>query len=411
MDENLSDVKPRYLIMVTADNHNKFYKQIPHGNTWTAEYGRVGCSSQTKDYPMSLWEKKYNEKVRKGYIDQTELVKELITENTDDSGKTEAEIENKAIADVVKRLQKYAKVAISENYTISDNKVTQSMVDEAQRVLSELVGIKTVDEFNETLIRLFNTIPRKMDKVQYYLSRTASDFAEIISREQDILDVMKGQVVQNIQSVKGSENAESVKKPTETILDKMGLEFYECDSSEIATIKKKLGSCASMFKNAWRVVNSKTQTKFDKFVGENDVKKRDLLWHGSRNENWWSIINLGLVLNPTNVVISGHMFGHGIYFANRAKKSFGYTSGNGSYWARGGSSTAFLSLFDVAMGKSFYTANHKCEYYSYNWSTFTKKHPDCMSFFAKGGADLRNDEIIVYRDDQCTIKYLVELSC
>lgn len=410
MDENLSDIKPRYLIMVTADNHNKFYKQIPHGSSWTAEYGRVGCSSQTRDYPMSLWDKKYNEKLRKGYIDQTELVKELITENTDDSGKTEAEIENKAIADVVKRLQKYAKVAISENYTISDNKVTQSMVDEAQRVLSELVDIKTVADFNEKLLKLFNTIPRKMDKVQNYLSTKTSEFAEIISREQDILDVMKGQVVQNTQVVKKSSDSPQ-KKETETILDKMGLEFYECDKPEIEIIKKKLGSCASMLKNAWRVVNKKTQAKFDKFVSDNKVNERDLLWHGSRNENWWSIINLGLVLNPTNVVISGHMFGHGLYFANRAKKSFGYTSGNGSYWARGYSNTAFLSLFDVAMGKSFYTANHKYEYYDYNWNTFTKKHPNCLSFFAKGGADLRNDEIIVYRDDQCTIKYLVELSC
>ena len=29
------------------------------------------------------------------------------------------------------------------------------------------------------------------------------------------------------------------------------------------------------------------------------------------------------------------MFGHGLYFAPRAKKSIGYTSLNGSYWSGG----------------------------------------------------------------------------
>jgi len=30
--------------------------------------------------------------------------------------------------------------------------------------------------------------------------------------------------------------------------------------------------------------------------------------------------------------------------------------------------------------------------------------------FAKGGADLRNDEYIVYENNRCTIKYLIELT-
>ena len=39
------EYKPRYLVMVTASaNNNKYYKQIPHGDSWTAEYGRVGSS-------------------------------------------------------------------------------------------------------------------------------------------------------------------------------------------------------------------------------------------------------------------------------------------------------------------------------------------------------------------------------
>ena len=52
----MEEIKPRYLVMVTASaNNNKYYKQIPHGDSWTAEYGRVGSSPQRREYPMSQW--------------------------------------------------------------------------------------------------------------------------------------------------------------------------------------------------------------------------------------------------------------------------------------------------------------------------------------------------------------------
>lgn len=35
--------QPLYLVMVTSDaNHNKFYRMIPNGDTFTVQYGRVG---------------------------------------------------------------------------------------------------------------------------------------------------------------------------------------------------------------------------------------------------------------------------------------------------------------------------------------------------------------------------------
>lgn len=74
----MEDKKPVYLVMVTADNHNKYYRMIPHGDTFSVEYGRVGVNCQTASYSMSQWNKKYNEKVKKGYVDQTHLVQDLI---------------------------------------------------------------------------------------------------------------------------------------------------------------------------------------------------------------------------------------------------------------------------------------------------------------------------------------------
>lgn len=42
------------------------------------------------------------------------------------------------------------------------------------------------------------------------------------------------------------------------------------------------------------------------------------------------------------------MFGNGIYAANKVRKSIGYTSLKGSYWARGSSDRAYLAIFEFA---------------------------------------------------------------
>lgn len=158
----MTDVRPRYLVMVTASaNNNKYYKQIPHGDSWTAEYGRVGSSPQRREYPMSQWESKYREKIRKGYVDQTDLVSDLIIEEKKNTGFKE--IENRVIAEIVERLQKMAKQTIIQNYNISSDKVTQAMVNEAQECIEGLLKITDLDSFNKSLLNLFTVIPRKWE--------------------------------------------------------------------------------------------------------------------------------------------------------------------------------------------------------------------------------------------------------
>lgn len=410
----MSDFKPRYLVMVTASaNNNKFYKQIPNGDgTWTAEYGRVGSSAQKRTYSMSQWDKKYKEKIAKGYVDQSNLVEDLIEIVKPKNQNPEyKEIENKAIAEIVNRLQEMAKKTISENYNISSNKVTKAMVDSAQTILIELMDISEIDDFNNKLLILFSTIPRKMSSVSDYLARSKEDFSRIIKTEQDLLDVMKGQVVQKL---KDDEVVESSETQPMTILEALGLEFEECDDLDIIKIKSALGSCEDKFYRAWRVKNLKTQDRFDKFCEEESISNKKLLWHGSRNENWWSIINTGLVLRPTNAVITGKLYGLGCYFAPKAQKSLGYTSLSGSYWARGNSSSAFMALMDVAYGTPYdvYDFNSKYHSMTYELLQTFQKGANCLHAHAgasMGYSALKNDEIVVYKEDQMTIKYLVEL--
>ena len=388
------EYKPRYLVMVTASaNNNKYYKQIPNGDCWIAEHGRIGSSPQRRTYPMSQWNTKYNEKIRKGYVDQTDLVEDLIQVEKPKTESKYREIENKSIAEIVERLQSMAKKAIAENYTISSNKVTQAMVDEAQGILTGLLNVTDLEDFNNELLKLFTTIPRKMSK--------------IIDKEQDLLDVMRGQVVQH--QIIDETPEEDTEKCDSTILEQLGLEFEECDADDIATIKTALGSCSDKFYHAWKVKNIKTQKRYDEFVKANHITNTKLLFHGSRNENWWSIINSGLLLKPTNAVITGKMFGYGIYYAPKARKSLGYTSLSGSYWAKGNSNSGFMALMDVAYGKPYDVYSFDSKYYNFNYDALQRACPGANCLHAHEGSMLRNDEIIVYKEDQCTIHYLIEL--
>lgn len=406
--KNNVTIEPKLLIMVTESNNNKVYRMIPHGDTFSVEYGRVGASCQKASYSMSQWDKKYNEKVKKGYVDQTHLVQDLIQKEEPTTKNGYKEIVNKAISEIVERLQSMAKQKIQQNYKVSSQQVTQAMVDEAQKVIDKLMNSTKVKEFNIILLELFGVIPRKMSNVKDYLASNETDFARILKDEQDLLDVMRGQVVQHTVDNSKSE-ATTEEEKGETILEAMGLEFEEVTSEDVAMIKSLLGDCRDKFYKAWRVKNVKTQKRFDDFVEKEKISQTKLLWHGSRNENWWSIINTGLVLRPTNAVITGKMFGYGIYYAPKARKSLGYTSLNGSYWARGNSNSAFMALMDVAYGKPYDVHSFDSKYYNFNYERLQQTCPGANCLHAHAGAMLRNDEIIVYKEEQCTIKYLIEL--
>lgn len=410
------DITPRHLVMVAAGkNNNKYYDMTPHGNTWTATYGRIGSGSQTREYPISQFQSKYNEKIKKGYVDQTELVQDLISVEKPKKKSEYKEIENHVIAEIVERLQSMAKQTIQENYTVSSNKVTQAMVNAAQEILDSLVTLdlaaadeNNVQAFNDALIRLFTTIPRRMSDVHSYLAKNETEYARIIDREQKLLDVMRGQVVQK-QIVEDITDEDNTPKNDKTILESLGLVIEECTNEDIAQIRVALGSCSDKFYKAWKVTNLKTQERFDKFVADNNIKDTRLLFHGSRNENWWSILQSGLVLRPTNAVITGKMFGYGLYYAPKAKKSLGYTSLSGSYWARGSSNSGFMGLLDVAYGKPYDVYSHTWDMGSLNYEKLQQVCPGANCLHAHAGQMLYNDEIVVYKEEQCTIKYLVEL--
>ena len=78
----------------------------------------------------------------------------------------------------------------------------------------------------------------------------------------------------------------------------------EARDDDVAMIKTLMNESAGKFRKAWRVTNLKTQKRFDNFVTDNNIRDTKLLFHGSRSENFWSIIKTGLVLMGATVMFS-----------------------------------------------------------------------------------------------------------
>lgn len=399
------------LVCVTGANNNKYYKMKDNGDgTFTARWGRVGGSEETKVYPMNDWDKIYRSKTKsskkpKPYTDITLL-------RADAKSNTYKPVGCKASQTLLTSLQSYSSDSIKKNYTISSDNVTQAQVDKAQEIIDNLtnltVSAKTdkltkafIGDFNDMCTELFTTIPRKMNKVQNFILHDdrimLSDAKGIVGNEQDLLDVMAQQVSMNV-----------VYDDNMTLAEALGINITKATAKDVEKIKKLMGDSSKNFKSAYILENSNTQKAFESRIKESYSDKCKLLWHGSRNENWLNIVKTGLLIRPSNAVLTGAMFGNGIYMADKAKKSMGYTSLHGSYWASGSSNRAYLALYDVNTGVEYTTDRHKSVYSSLDYQKL-QKYGKYDSFFAKGGYDLRNNEYIIYDKAQCTIKYLVEI--
>lgn len=397
------------LIMVTAENNNKYYEMHEQADgTFTVHYGRVGGSKSSATYPMAQWDRKIREKVAKGYVDQTHMYAEgpAVTDAST--------IANLEVRGLMSRLMELANQSIYQNYVVTAQQVTRKQVETAQQLLNDLTMLVAlnadVTAYNRTLLELFKVIPRKMGKVGQHLlaqtPQTADDLQTLhdqLASEQDTLDVMRGQV----------ELRQSQENPDQTpasLLEMMNLTVEPVTDKRVLTlIKRMMGADADKFDAAFSVSQAHTQATFEAYVGHSPTPKTQLLWHGSRSENWLSILKTGLVLRPTNAVITGKMFGYGIYFADQFSKSLNYTSLHGSVWANGKQKEGYLGIYEVHVGKQMKVIKHKAEHMNLNSEALKKINPAYDSVFAQRGLCLLKNEFIVYNQAQCTVRYMVRI--
>ncbi len=402
-----------YLMYVDSlDNHNKYYEITQNDdNSIDVKYGRVGSKEMKHHY--SPYEKDFYtlkaSKESKGYSDVTALHSGKIVKSEEMKNELNyQDIKDEEVNKTVTMLVKSAREFMQNNYTVKPAEITQKMVAEAMLDLDELRAIANgsstnkLYSFNKTLEELFTDIPRKMPNVSEYLAKTSADFSKIIEREQNMLDNVKGQII----------TVEQTKKDG-TVLEAYGLSVKPVTYKEEDEITSHLGrdyngtAVENRFVKAFAVENENTRKQYEQFKKDNHLTSRDvrLFYHGSKVENWWSIMKQGLSLNP-NASVTGKMFGNGLYFASESRKSLNYMDTAGSVWNNGKRDSGYMAIYSVALGKCYKPTGALGS--SFNANNLPN---GCLSVYAdKNMTRLRNDEYIVYRQEQCTIKYLVEMT-
>lgn len=421
------DIEPRYLTCLDeTKNEYKYYLMTfdKNADNFNVQYGRIGMvagefnykgKDASKDgsyeFPAPMFWIKYYEKIAKGYEDKTELKDFSKTETARRYDNTEYDvIEEEEIRKIIDFLVKQQREYVQRSFDISVP-FSQQAIDISRNLLSEMSKVVASDnpdkenEFKKLYKELVVTLPRKIYNVGEYINRVSFRDKESENYIDNVLNEEK-ELFDNFCDLFEDKPEEKEHKTAGTILDNNGMKANVPDFKDKWLVLDKMGEDAHRVRSIIEVTNTRTKDAYDKAVKELGIEPRGrhLLWHGSRTENWWSIAKNGMSLNP-NAVITGKMFGQGLYFAPKAQKSMGYTDMKGSYWAGGTSKTGYLALFEVAMGKPFEPAGAlSC---SFNKNDLRHGCHSVWAYPQKTG--LRNEECIVYREDQCNLKYLVEL--
>lgn len=388
---------------IMENTKNGFFKVID---------GRVGIKvgpNKPKIYtrPIEDWDAVFTSKVARGYlVTKTEKTKQIVIQKQS----RYKEIPDKVAKEIVERLMSYANQYMEENFTVKVDDISDEMIKLGSEIISELqtnFHKMSVAEFNTKLKVLYAAIPRRIDNLSTKLAHSKSNFVKIIEDEQEIFDF----VIKQVRAEKEQE------LPNETILDMYGLEIRAVTETEEKQIKEKLGKQANKYQNAWKVSLKESEKKFENFCNKENVTEENggisYLFHGSKHPLWWSILTNGIWCEPEKHPefhgnITGKAGGLGAYFAPKAIKAMGYTSFLGSKWAKGTEKTGFLALFKVATGNQYYGQRGYGSHFTWDVLQNVSPGSHCL-WLKKEYSGFMMDEVIVYKEEQFTIDYLIEI--
>lgn len=402
------------LRMVTAEgNHNKVYIMRQKNNRqFIAEYGREGAKLTKKEYSMDKWDTLYEQKVRKGYEDVTRYHQTTLATTKASEYKT---IPDEVVRKLVDDILYYSNQVIKKEYKVSYENVTPEMIDDAEEIIQTLLkryaGQSTVDDYYELeyikrkLLDLWMIIPRRMPNVSNALYSPQQNFHEYLQNEADILDVMRGRV--NTTKTKSKVNEDG-----KTILEAYGIDLIPITKeSTNRRLKKHLDDyTAERYQDAFRIHNFKAEERFYAFMKDNGYTDEHIHWlyHGSANQNMFGLLTKSYLIN-SGALRTGSMFGNGIYTADLARKSLGYSSLPEGYWnGRGGRSTyqnGFIILNKVLYKnpRHIYTYNGSCS--RINASNIAPHD----AVFAHKGSSIINNEYVVFNEAQILMHTLIRL--
>lgn len=319
---------------------------------------------------------------------------------------------------LIKAAEDFVSEQLDENILQQSAPFTELQIEKAREIWNTLSSAKNVEQFNAKIRKILALAPRRIDAyhgqtVKSYLAQEVNDpdqqqqiFADIINREDSLIQSMEAVLL----AKRGAASGQHVG----AVFD--GIVISNASDEEVQKLKDTMFNAdpssqklRDRISKVWRIEDPRQNKRFDEYVQTRKVKDTKYLFHGSRTQNWISIINNSLLLNP-NAQINGKAFGYGIYFALSADKSFGYTSARwGNRYNSDGGSCGYMGVYETAYGKSADSSNvHE---YSQTW--MDANGFDCLHYHA-GGSDSTysfvRDEIVFYSEAAMTIRYLIEFA-
>lgn len=404
------------------DNNNKWWTgQLFDDGTVKATWGRVGYAGDEGEWPggQSYLDKKVREKLKKGYtevktIGNASSIKGSgdVVKNRDlhEIAKTQlVKVSNPTLEKLIKRFVDANVHKITANTQITYNSstglfatplgvVTMEGIVEARDILADIAPIvrkKTFGaEADKLLSKYLRLIPQNLGMGRFNTQSVIPD-DNALQKQMDLIDSLESSYqamsTQPVNATNTNKNHESVfKVDLDVLTDKSERNrldrFFESS-------KKKMHGYDNVRIREVFIVNIHEMTN----NYEVNTNPHQEVFHGTSQANCLSILKSGLkTAPPSTAAIAGKMFGNGVYGAINSTKSLGYTYGR---WGQGGvGDSGWLFICDFAMGKTQTVTQAK--------SSGADRGYD--SIWAKAGSALSNDELIVFRNSQVKIKYLLE---
>lgn len=403
-----------------GENANKFwYGFLYDDGSVRAEWGRVGYSGDSGEWQGgdSYLEKKIKEKIKKGYT-ELKTVGSVTASQGSGAVVKDSDLHGIAKTQLLKSSNPTLERLIKRFVDANVHKITSSTqitYNSTTGLFATPLGIVTIDGLTDARELLAKLAPRVRSR------NFGADTDSLLSKYLRLIPQHLGMSRFSTESVIPDDNA--IQKQND-LIDSLESSYQAMQASPTPKADAKK-SAEQVFKVDLDVLNDSVErNRLDRFfedskkrmhgydnvrvkeifkvtlhdmanVFENNTKPLKEVFHGTSQANCLSILKSGLrVSPPSTAAIAGKMFGNGIYGAINSTKSLGYSYGR---WGQGGAGDAgWLFVCDFAMGKTYTTQSTCGSQQGYD------------SVWAKAGHTLHNDELIVYRNTQVNIKYLLE---
>jgi len=400
-------MKRTFVLTDLEKNSNKYWTIDLQGTVVTTEYGRVGGKGavENKNFGSAGEAQKYYDtkirdksKVKPGrrdtYTEITLVDVGSITHTTSPLKRSlrelalaEIETNSPSCKDLIGYLVDTNIHNITSSTTITYNIaegcfrtplgiVDKECIEQAKALLAKIEPYVLAEEYSSSdLLSLSNQYFRRIPQdlggshVRIHLKDVFRDLA----KQYSIIEGLEAAVV-----------TESPSSSTVKTFDSK-IELLSSVPEKVSSLYK--GSHGYKIKNTYSINIQSVLQSYNKYGSKIDNKH--LLWHGTSPGNILSILKSGLVILPN--ATNGSRFGRGIYFSDRSSMSLSYASASQC----NGKTTKFMFISEVALGKVYYGSGSSLS-------------GDYHSRWAEKDSD--TSQIIVYKNGQAQILYLVELT-